>query len=50
VEKTISDLGLASRQHQLAKELSGGWKQRVAMAACMLHQPSLLFLMNLQLE
>jgi len=44
VEKTLSDLGLDSRQHQLAKELSGGWKQRMALAACMLHQPSLLFL------
>lgn len=44
VEKTLSDLGLSSRQHQLAKELSGGWKQRMALAACMLHQPSLLFL------
>ncbi|MGU3414530.1 ABC transporter ATP-binding protein [Enterobacteriaceae bacterium C34A] len=44
VEQTLSDLGLSSRQHQLAKELSGGWKQRMALAACMLHQPSLLFL------
>lgn len=44
VEQTLSELGLAARQHQLAKELSGGWKQRMALAACMLHQPSLLFL------
>lgn len=44
VETTLSELGLTSRQHQLAKFLSGGWKQRVALAACMLHQPALLFL------
>ena len=44
VEKTLTDLGLTARQDQLAKYLSGGWKQRMALAACMLHQPSLLFL------
>lgn len=44
VDQTLAELGLASRQHQLAKFLSGGWKQRMALAACMLHQPSILFL------
>ncbi len=44
VEQTLAETGLLSRQHQLAKSLSGGWKQRMALAACMLHQPSLLFL------
>jgi len=44
VDRTLAELGLISRQHQLAKFLSGGWKQRMALAACMLHQPSLLFL------
>ena len=44
VEQTLSETGLLSRQNQLAKSLSGGWKQRMALAACMLHQPSLLFL------
>ncbi|WP_435927119.1 ABC transporter ATP-binding protein [Dryocola sp. BD613] len=44
VEQTLAELGLESRQHQLAGVLSGGWKQRMALAACMLHQPSLLFL------
>lgn len=44
VEQTLAETGLLSRQHQLAKSLSGGWKQRMALAASMLHQPSLLFL------
>lgn len=37
-------LGLADRRNQLAGELSGGWKQRLALAACMIHQPKLLLL------
>ncbi|WP_034918387.1 ABC transporter ATP-binding protein [Erwinia sp. 9145] len=44
VEQTLDEMGLASRQHQQANMLSGGWKQRMALAACMLHKPSLLFL------
>jgi ABC-2 type transport system ATP-binding protein len=44
VEDTIARLGLGKRQHQLAGELSGGWKQRLALAACMLHSPQLLLL------
>ena len=38
------DLGLTSRRHQLAGSLSGGWKQRLALAACIMHQPKLLLL------
>ena len=44
VSQTLERLGLTQRQHQLAGSLSGGWKQRLALAACMLHQPRLLLL------
>lgn len=44
VAKTLEGLGLASRQDQLAGTLSGGWKQRLALAACIMHQPKLLLL------
>jgi ABC-2 type transport system ATP-binding protein len=44
VDQAIERLGLAKRQQQLAGQLSGGWKQRLALAACILHRPQLLLL------
>ena len=37
-------MGLGDRRDQLAGQLSGGWKQRLALAACVLHEPKLLLL------
>jgi ABC-2 type transport system ATP-binding protein len=44
VAEAIDRLGLGDRRNQLAGTLSGGWKQRLALAACMLHAPKLLLL------
>ena len=41
---TMQRLGLADRADQLAGELSGGWKQRLALGACTLPNPQLLLL------
>jgi len=44
VDETIQRAGLQSRRDQIAGTLSGGWKQRVALASATIHRPPLLFL------
>ena len=43
-QKSLERLGLQDRADQLAAELSGGWKQRLALGACVLPDPALLLL------
>jgi ABC-2 type transport system ATP-binding protein len=44
VAEVLERTGLVGRKHQLAGTLSGGWKQRVALASATIHEPPLLFL------
>jgi ABC-type multidrug transport system ATPase subunit len=44
VRDALKRMELSNRAGQLAQELSGGWKQRLALAACVMHQPRLLLL------
>jgi ABC-2 type transport system ATP-binding protein len=44
VERCTERMGLGPYAQQLAGSLSGGWKQRLALAACILHEPKLLLL------
>jgi ABC-2 type transport system ATP-binding protein len=40
----IEMAGLAGREHTLARDLAGGWRQRLALGCAILHEPAILFL------
>jgi ABC-2 type transport system ATP-binding protein len=44
IDEILHMAGLQNRPHSLARELSGGWRQRLALGCSMLHRPPLLFL------
>jgi len=44
VREILERMNLGAYENQLAGHLSGGWKQRLALAACVLHRPKLLLL------
>lgn len=44
LEQAVSMAGLSGQEHSRTGDLSGGWRQRLALSAAILHRPELLFL------
>jgi ABC-2 type transport system ATP-binding protein len=44
IEQTLEQVGIASHAKDLARALSAGWRQKLALAIALVHQPKLLFL------
>ena len=44
IKNVMDDFSMTSRKNQFAKNLSGGWKQKLTLAACLVHSPKLLLL------
>jgi ABC-2 type transport system ATP-binding protein len=44
IKEALENSGLVGRENTLTRDLSGGWRQRLALSAAILHQPEVVFL------